>query len=369
MKIPWAKPYLGEEELNEVIDTIKSTWISKGPKVEKFEEIVKNLIGVKHCIAVNSGTAALDVALKVINIKPGDEIIVPAFTYIASANSILYQHATPVFAEIDKKTFTIDLEDVRKKITGKTKAIIAVDYAGQGPDYEKLKQIVQGTNIKIIEDAAPGFGGKQKGKMLCGFGDIGITSFHTAKIFTSCEGGMLFTDNDDYAREARIVLNQGEDPNKKYHHPRLGHNYRMSDVHASIGIAQLNRFEQVLNKRERLAENYTQGLSVISDKITLPYIEMGNKHAWFLYPILLENRDLVKEELNKRGIGAIVSWPLTIYQQPYFEKFKTICPIAEETTKKILCLPLYYEMDQEEQNYVIENLIEIVKQTNDGTQN
>lgn len=362
MKIPWVKPYITEEELNEVIDTIKSKWISKGLKVEKFENLVKEIIGSKYCIAVNSGTSALDVALKVIDIQPEDEVIVPAFTYIASANSILYQHAIPVFVDINPKTFTIDLEDIKRKITPRTKAIIAVDYAGQGSDYKKLREILFEKNIKIIEDAAPSFGGEQNGEKLGTFGDIGITSFHTAKTFTSAEGGMIFTDNEEYAKRARIILNQGEDPKEKYHHPVLGHNYRMTDVHASIGIAQLKRYSEVLNKRAELARYYTKRINQMSDEITTPYVENGNKHSWFLYPILLNNRDEIKKELQKRGIETNISWPLAIYQQPYFTKYKIHCPVTEDITKKILCLPLYYEMTLEEQDYVIENLIESVKQ-------
>ena len=361
-KIFWAETYIDEDELNEVIETVKSTWISKGPKVKKFEELVRSRINSKHCVAVNSGTAALDIALKILEIGPGDEVIVPAMTYIATANSVLYQHAIPIFADIEPKTFTIDPEDVRKKITDKTKAIIAVDYAGHGADYQKLREVIGEKKIYLIEDGAPGFGGEQNKKKLCSLGDIGITSFHTAKIFTSAEGGMLFTDNNNYAEKARIILNQGEDPHQKYYHPVLGHNYRMTDLHASIGLAQVARFDVVLEKRKQLAEYYTEKINLLTSFISTPSVLPNNKHAWFLYPLIIENRDEVFNLLKEKGITTNVSWPMPIYRQPYYKKFfKEICPVAEEMTKKVLCLPMYYSMSHDDQDYVIRNLVDVVE--------
>ena len=362
MQIPWAKLYIDEKELQEVVDCIKSTWLAKGPKVEQFEAKVKALIGAKHCIAVNNGTSALDVALKVLDIKPGDEVIVPAMAYIATTNSVLYQHAVPVFADIDPRTFCLDAEEVRKKITARTRAIIAIDYAGQGADYKKLREVVQGKNIYIVEDAAPSFGGEQHSRKLCTFGDMAITSFHLAKTFTAVEGGMIFTDNDAWATKARIILNQGESSEEKYLHPYVGHNYRLSDLHASVGLAQVSRFEEVLRKRAELAGRYTREFNQKSSKINTPIVLPENKHAWFLYPVLVEQRDVVFKKLKEAGIQANVSWPRPVYKQPAYAAYaENYCPVAEEITKKILCLPMYFAMTEEEQEYVIKKLVEIVE--------
>jgi len=356
MKIPWANPYFADEELDEVIDTVKSTWLTMGQKVKQFEDKISNFIGVKHCIAVNSGTAALDVALKVLNIQPGDEVIVPAMAYIATANAVLYQHATPIFTDVDEKTYNMDPNDVVKKITGRTKCILPIDYGGQGADFDALRKIADEHNLFLVEDGAPGFGGEYRGKKLCSFGHISITSFHAAKVFTTVEGGMLFTDNDQWNRIARIIRTQGEDPERKYLHPYLGHNYRLTDLHAAVGLAQIARMKEVLEKRAALAEYYTKNLKGINC-ITTPYVAPGNKHAWFLYPILVDNRDAVKHCLADNGVDTNVSWPMPVYEQPFYQKYAhDECPVAERITQKILCLPMYYTMTTQEQDYVIENI-------------
>lgn len=356
MKIPWANPYFSEGELDEVIDTVKSTWLTMGPKVRQFEDKISNFIGVKHCVAVNSGTAALDVALKVLNIQPGDEVIVPAMTYIATANAVLYQHATPIFVDVDEKTYNMDPNDVMRKVTGKTKCILPIDYGGQGADFDALREIADEHNLYLVEDGAPGFGGEYRGKKLCSLGHISITSFHAAKVITTVEGGMLLTDNAQWDRIARIVRSQGEDPDRKYLHPYLGHNYRMTDLHAAVGLAQIARIKEVLKKRAALAEYYTKNLKGIKS-ITTPYVAPGNKHAWFLYPVLVEHRDAVRQYLADNGIGTNVSWPVPVYKQPFYQKYaKGECPVAERITKTILDLPIYYTMTTKEQDYVIENI-------------
>lgn len=356
MQVPWAMPYINGEELNEIIETVKSGWLSMGPRVERFEQIISEFIGVKHCIAVNSGTAALDIALKVLDIQPGDEVIVPAFTYIATANSVLYQHAVPVFADVDPRTYTLDSNDVIRKITSKTKCLLPVDYAGQAADFDALREIAIKHHLHIVEDGAPGFGGEYKGRKLCSLGDVSIASFHMAKIFTTVEGGMVFTNDDELAKLARMIRSQGEDPNRKYYHPILGHNYRMSDLHAAVGLAQMKRIKEILSKRAELSLYYTEHLKDCSG-IIIPHVAEGNKHAWFLYPILVNNRDVVKNYLSEKGISINVSWPLPVYEQEFYKQLKTEpCRVTEDITKKILCLPLYYTMKQDEQDYVIDCL-------------
>ncbi len=362
MHIPWARPYIDKEELDEVIDSVKSTWITMGPKVKKFEEEMAGYIGVRHGIAVSNGTAALDVALKALEIQPGDEVIIPAMTYIATANAVLYQHAGPVLADIKPDTFNIDPDDVLKKITKKTRCIMPIDYGGQGADYDALTRIAREHNVHLLVDGAPSLGGEYKGKKLCSFGDIATTSFHAAKIMTTGEGGMVFTDDDELDRKSRIIRNQGEDPQRKYYHPLLGHNYRMTDLHAAIGLAQFRKLTAILKKRAALAEYYNKNLRDSTDIIKLPYVAPGNKHAWFLYTVLVDNGDKVEKYCKSKGVELRRSWPLPIHRQPIYRSITGgSYPVAEDVTRRILNLPMYFAMTREEQDYVINHLKDAVK--------
>ncbi len=363
MQVPWAKLYLGPEEVEAVNECFETGWVSMGNKVLEFERKMAERVGVRYAIAVNSGTAALDAALKCLNVAPGDEVIVPAFAYIATANCVLYQHAIPVFADIDPLTFNIDPADVKRKISPKTKGIIAIDYGGHPAEFDELQKISKDNNLFLIEDGAPGLGGSYKGKKLCSFGDIAITSFHAAKIFTTIEGGMIFTDNEEVDRKSRIIRSQGEDPNRKYHHPLLGHNFRMTDINAAIGLAQTSRMEEVLSNRAEAARFYTEHLHELPE-VVVPTVLQDCTHAWFLYPVLIPRRDSVREILEAKGIGTNVFWPLAVYDQETFRHYKReICPVAEETTKKVLCLPLFYGITEKELSYVCQGLKEALAES------
>lgn len=364
-KIPWALPFIGEEEENEVADTVRSTWVTMGPKVERLEREVAAYIGVKHAVAVSSGTAALDVALKALGIGPGDEVIVPALTYIATANAVMYQHATPVLADIDPRTFNIDPNDVMKRITPKTKCIVPIDYGGQAADYEALIDIAEKYGLLIVEDGAESLGGQHKGRKLCSFGAVSTVSFHAAKVITSVEGGMVLTDDPHLAERARIIRNQGEDPVNKYCHTLLGHNYRMTDLHAAIGIAQFRRLDDVLRKRAEIADYYTEQLRELEGIITLPYVDAANRHAWFFYPVLVKNREVIVQYLAEKGIDTRIAWPLPIHKQPIYRNLlgQVHCPVAERIADSILNLPLYYEMTEEELRYVVIHFKDAVTRT------
>jgi len=356
MKIPWVRPYIGTEEWEAVKGCFEANWLSMGDKVKEFEGLMSNLVQSTYAIAVNSGTAALDIALNLIGVKEGDEVIIPALSYIATGNAVLYQKATPIFADVDPHTYTISPESVQQKITCKTKAVIVIDYAGLTVDYDALRDVLKDKEISLIEDAASGLGGKYKGKPLCSRGDIGITSFHMAKIFTSVEGGMLFTEEEKFDRMARMIRSQGENPSLKYFYPVIGHNYRMSDLHAAIGLEQVKRFEIILKRRQEIANYYSKALSEIKG-IVVPKVSEGNKHAWFLYSILVPRRDEVALRLKEKGIETNVCWPTPIYEQEIYRKyFKEECPCAKRVTESVLCLPIYYEMTETEQDYVIRHL-------------
>jgi len=359
--LPWAKPYFGQEEIQAVIKCMESGWISMGNKVKEYEDNFSTKLKTNYSIAVNSGTAALDIALKVLGIKPGDEIIIPSFTYIATANSVLYQGAIPVFADINDRTFNIDPTEIDKKITDKTKAVICIDYGGNPADYEKIRAVINGKSIFLVEDGAPGLGSKYKDKYCCTLGDISTTSFHSAKIMTTVEGGMIFTENEDWANQCKIIRSQGESPSKKYYHPRLGHNYRMTDINASIGLVQLKKLDEILKKRKDLAKYYAKSLSNYSEKINFIKIKEENENSWFLYPILINNRNKVRDKLLEKRIQTNISWPTPVYKNDHLlSYFHETCPKAEKICDQILCLPLYHNMTLDEQDYIIESLLSVL---------
>jgi len=361
--IPWAVPYIGAAEEAELTHSLRTSWVTMGPKVQKLERNIADYVGVKHGIAVSNGTAALDVALKLLGIGPGDEVIVPALTYIATANAVLYQHATPVLADIDEATFNIDPKEVEKKITPRTKCVMAIDYGGQSSDYERLVEITNKQNIALIEDGAQSLGGQYRGRNLCSFGAISTVSFHAAKVITSVEGGMVLTNDQQFADMARIIRNQGEDPKNKYHHVVLGHNYRMTDLHAGIGLAQFQKLDDILKKRSLIADYYTRELSRLDVNIGLPRVKTGNKHAWFFYSVRVEARDQVVKYLSEKGVDTRIAWPLPIHQQPLYQKYfmNERYPVAEQVAGSILSLPLYYEMTEEELRYVVFHLKSVLK--------
>lgn len=359
MNVPWARPFWANEEKELVIQTLESGWLSQGKNVEAFEKRVAELSQAKYTVAVNSGTAALDVALKLFKIKAGDEILVPAFAYIASVNCILYQGAIPVFVDVDPVTFNMDPKDAEKKVTKKTKAIIALDYAGQAADWKALRTLADQHELFLLEDAAPSFGGEYKGKALGTIADIGITSFHAAKIFNSVEGGMILLNDKEWDKRARVIRSQGESPDVKYSHIELGHNYRMSDLHAAVGLAQLQRYYEVLENRAQIANYYSKNLN---GDCVLPKVLDGNKHAWFLYPILVKDRDSLRAKLNEQGVSTNVSWPNPCYAHNHLEKFyQEPCPVTEQVCQEVLCLPLYHGMTEKEAQYVVETLNKLMK--------
>lgn len=368
-EVPWAKPYIGRAEREEVLESIESTWITQGPKVERFEATVADYVGSEYSIAVNSGTAALDVALKAIDVQPGDEVIIPAMTYITTANAVRYQHATPVLADISSETYNIDPEAVRENVTDDTVAIVAMDYGGQCADYEALNEIADEHDLHVVADAAESLAAERNGRKAGSLADISITSFHAAKLVTSAEGGMVFTDDEELHRRARVIRNQGEDSDEKYRHVMLGHNYRMTDLHAAVGLAQFDRIDEIADKRSKLAEQYTAALRDHADVVDLPYVAPENEHAWFLYPVVLDNRDEVKAQLEENGVSTRITWPYPVHQQPlYRERFAgERYLVAEQLSQGVLSLPMFYQMTDEQQEHVVAELGDAVRDNVEAT--
>src|SRR5713101_5988981 len=280
MSVPITKPALTEEEARAPYESIKSGWVTQGPKVAEFEKAVAAYVGARHGVATTSCTTGLHLALATIGVGPGDEVIVPSFTFIASANAILYTGATVVFCEIDPRTFNADPADIEKRITKKTKAIIPLDQIGLGCDIDAINDIAKRHGIDVVEDAAPTIGGTYKGRRVGSNAHQTVFSFHPRKVITTGEGGMITTDDDAYADRARKLRAHGMSVSDLDRHksdrviieeyPELGFNYRMTDIQASIGLVQLRRLDELLRIRRAKAERYDQELAEIRG-VEVPY--------------------------------------------------------------------------------------------------
>jgi len=347
MKIPWAIPNFQEEDKKAVSRVLKSGWFTMGPEVEEFEKNVASYLDIKYAVAANNGTAALDMALKCLDISKSDEVLVPALTYIATANAVLYNHGKPVFIDIDG-TLNIDTLLIEEKITDRTKAIMNIDLGGNVSNYSELLRISKKYNIPLIVDGAQSLGSEYHKRKCCTHGLINTTSFHAAKILTTVEGGMLFTNDKNLFLKAQAIRNQGEI--SKFNHKYLGHNYRMIDLIASIGNAQIKRFEAALKIRREKVEYYKGNLN----NVEYPRELNDAINCNFFFLILTEQRDKLNRHLNQNGIETRITYPMPINEQPVFRKYsKEIFPMAKEISQKVISLPLYHNLKKEEQDYII----------------
>jgi len=366
-QIPIAKPLIGDEEIEAVVNVLKSGMLAHGKEVEAFEKEFAEYLGTKHGVAVANGTAALDVALKALKIGPGDEVITTPFTFIASANSILFQGAKPVFADIDPKTYNLDPNDVLEKITNKTKAIIVVHLYGQPADMEAFKEIAEDHKLYLIEDCAQAHGAEFKGQKVGTFGDIAAFSFYPTKNMTTGEGGMVVTNDDELAKRADLIRNHGQA--EKYLHVELGHNLRMTNIAAAIGRVQLKKLDEWNAKRIENAKLLSDGISKI-DGLTPPYVDSRVKHVFHQYVIRVEDefplsRDELMAKLREKGIGTAIHYPIPVHHQPLYQRLgypKDICPNAIEASKRVLSLPVHPAVSKENIDYIIETLKEIAEQ-------
>jgi len=364
-RIPIAKPILGKEEEIAIREVLQSGNLVQGEKVKQFERKFASYVGVRHAIAIANGTMALDLALKSLGIGVGDEVVTPAFSFIASSNCILYQGAKPLFADIHRKTFNINPPNVAKKITAKTKAIIAVHLFGHPAEMDELNEIAEPRGIPIIEDAAQAHGARYKRRRAGGLGDIGCFSFYATKNMTTGEGGMITTNSDELARKTRLLRDHGQD--RKYHHIILGYNYRMTEVTAAIGVAQLRKLDKFNKKRRENAETLTKEIKKITG-LTPPHAEDDVTHVFHQYVIRVQedypmDRDKLAENLKEKGVDVTVHYPTPVYRQPVYEELgyeETTCPITEETCKSVLSLPVHPSVTEENIGYILEVLREKV---------
>ena len=356
--IPIAKPLIGEEEKRAVLEVLSSGMLAQGKKVAKFEENFADYIKVKHAIAVNSGTSALHTALLACGIRQGDEVITTPFSFIATANAILYCQAKPVFADIDEKTFNIDPEQIKEKITSKTKALLVVHLYGLPCEMQAIKEICEDYKLLLIEDACQAHGAEYKGKRVGSFGDAGVFSFYPTKNMTTGEGGMITTNNEKIAEKARLIREHGA--KQRYLHETLGYNYRMTDIAAAIGIEQLKKLDKMNETRIKNAEILTKGIRGING-ITLPFVPNGTKHVFHQYTIRITGdykltREQLIEKMKANGIASMIYYPIPIHKQPLYIKlgYKDKLPNAEKACEEVLSLPVHAGVDRDGINRIIE---------------
>ena len=355
IKVPIAKPIIGDEEIENVVEVLKSGMIAQGPKVEEFEQKFAEWVGADYGIAVNSGTAALHVALLSCGIGEGDEVITTPFTFIASGNSILYPGAKPVFADIDLKTYTLDPSSIESLITENTKAILPVQLYGQSADMDEINEIAEKYGLIVIEDAAQAHGATCNGKKVGSMGDMSCFSFYPTKNMTTSEGGIITTDDEDLAENAKVFRAHGA--SVRYHHDEIGYNFRMTDISAAIGLAQLDKIDEFNDKRIANAAYLNEGLKDV-DGIVTPYCAPDSRHVYHQYTIRVEkgDRDDWVESINEFGVGTGIHYPIPLYNQPIYKTLgiEGYCPNAELAADNVISLPVHPSLTKEDLDLVIE---------------
>lgn len=353
--IPQIEPWLGKEEIKEVTESIKAQWISGGPKVKEFQEKIAKLCGVKHAIAVCNGTQALYLGLRILGIDRGDEVIVPDFTFIASANAVVWAGGKPIFIDVEKKTFNIDPIKIEKVITQKTKAIMPVHAYGQAADMKAVMKVAKKHNLLVIEDAAQGIGVTFNKKPVGGFGEIGCLSFYADKIITTGEGGMVLTNDDTLAKKCIILLNQGRTDRGQYIHGYMGYNFRMTDLQAGIGLGQLKKLSIILKRKKKIEKLYRQYLANVPE-VKFSYIDPMGFNVPFRIIILVGNPQALLESLDKDGIKTNRSFYPLHLQPCYKKKVKGDFPNSIFAYERILCLPSAVTLTDEEIYYVCKKI-------------
>ncbi len=367
--LPYATQSIDENDINEVVKVLRGSWLTTGPAVKAFEEKLCDYTGAKYAVAVNTGTAALHAASAALGIGPGDEVIVPAISFVASSNCILYQGATPVFADLDPVTLTIAPDDVARKLTPRTKAIVAVDYAGQPCNYDALDQIAREHGIPVIEDGAHSLGAAYNGRKVGTLEDLTILSFHPVKHITTAEGGAILTDSLERCQKMRSFRHHGIDLDLHargstnswiYDVVRLGYNYRIPDTSCALGISQLDKANIWLERRREIAELYSRLLADLP-MLQLPQEAPGCNSAWHLYVVRLNldkirvGRAEVFAALRAENIGVNVHYIpipwMTLYQNLGYRKGQW--PVAEHEYERLLSLPMYPGMSDSDVEDVV----------------
>jgi perosamine synthetase len=352
MKIPISQPALVGNEKKYVLDCLDSNWISSNGKyIHLFEQKFAEYLGVKHALTCCNGTAALHLALLALGVGFGDEVIIPTLTYVATTNAVAYTGATPVLADCELDTWNIDPSKIESLITTRTKAIIPVPLYGHPCDMNPILEIAQRHGLYVVEDAAEALGARYRGRLCGSMTDISTFSFYGNKTITTGEGGMVVTNDDELAAKVRLFKGQGMDQNRRFWFPQIGYNYRMTNIQAAIGLAQMENIELFLAKRWEIAGWYNKHLSGILG-ITLPVIKKYAAHSWWLYSILIENeygesRDAVMDRLSENGIESRpFFYPMHI--MPVYFVCGAPFDVSIEVASKGINLPTYYDLCEQQ---------------------
>ena len=367
--IPYGKQTIEQDDIQAVVDVLKSDFLTTGPKIAEFEQTVADYVGAKYAVAISNGTSALHAACFAAGIEPGDEVITTPLTFAASANCVLYCGGTPVFADVDPKTYNIDPEDIQRMITDRTKAIIAVHLAGQPCDMDAIHSIAREHGLIVIEDGAHALGSVYKGKKVGSMSDMTTFSFHPVKPITTGEGGMIVTDNEDFYKKMILFRSHGitrddsmmtrNDGPWFYQQFNLGYNYRITDIQCALGCSQMKKLDRFLARRKEIVARYNEAFADC-DNIITPYQLSDTESGWHLYIVQVKkcDRRQVFENMREKGIGVNVHY-IPVYMHPYYQEhgYENVhCANAEEIYSHIISLPLYPGLTSEQQDYVIDTL-------------
>lgn len=376
MYIPYGRQSIDEEDIQAVVSVLRSDYLTTGPAIAEFEKTVADYVGAKYAVAVSNGTAALHAACHAAGIGAGDEVILTPLTFAASANCVLYCGGTPVFADVDEKTYNMDPNDIERKITERTKAIIAVHLAGQPCDMQAIHKIARDHKLIVIEDAAHALGSVYKGEKIGGISDMTTFSFHPVKPVTTGEGGMIVTNDDAFYQSLCLFRSHGITRDGAlmtkdggpwfYQQFDLGYNYRITDIQCALGISQMKKLDDFIARRRKLAKRYDAAFADCPDIIT-PYQMPETDSGWHLYIIQVKNGDRRKifERLRAEGIGVNVHY-IPVYLHPYYQEhgYQNVhCPKAEKIYSRMISLPLYPGLTDEAQDFVIEKVKEFSHET------
>lgn len=376
--LPYARQYIDDRDLDAVNEVLKSDFLTTGPKAKEFEEAIAEYVGAKYAVTFSNGTAALHGACYAAGVGEGDEVITTPITFASSANCALFMGATPVFADINKDNFNIDVKEIKEKITAKTKVIIPVDYTGQAVDIDGIKELIEGTDIVIIEDSAHALGTEYKGKKVGGLADMTMFSFHPVKTITTGEGGVITTNNEEYYKKlvnfrSHCITRDIEQLQDKdnggwyYEQQDLGFNYRMTEIQAALGISQLNKLEGFIDRRKEIVQKYNEAFERLEGLIlhkNEDYSDTVN-HLYVLkldLPKLTADRKEIYNALIAENIGVNVHY-IPVYWHPYYQKLgyqKGLCPKAEELYHAIITIPLFPAMTDEDVKDVIKGVNKII---------
>ena len=369
--ISYGKQSIDEDDIQAVVDVLRSDYLTQGPKVEEFERAIADYVGAKYAVAFSNGTAALHGAYYAAGIRDGDEVITTPITFAATANAVLYCGGTPVFADIDPRTYNLDPKEAEKKITSRTKAIAPVDFTGQPCDIDAFMELAEKYNLVIIEDGAHSLGAEYKGKKFGSQAHMTMFSFHPVKPITTGEGGIITTNSEEYYEKLKLFRSHGimktdyakEQGDWYYEMVDLGYNYRMNDIQAALGLSQLKKLDTFLEKRRAIAAYYNEQLKDIPGIIT-PYQDPNTNSGWHLYMIQLDQsiiqktRKEVFEAMRANNIGVHVHY-IPVYKFPYYQEhgYEMVnCKLAENWYQQSLTIPIHSKLSNDDLNFIIEQI-------------